>query len=80
MPRLRRIVTRGIAELAALLRPDHAPRAGLRVLMYHSVGSVAAGDTLGIYGIAPELFGEHMAALRAHADITPVALADGATS
>ena len=80
MPRLRRIVTRGIAEMAALMRPGHTPRAGLRVLMYHSVGSVATGDTLGIYGITPELFGEHMTALRAHADIAAVALGDSATS
>jgi peptidoglycan/xylan/chitin deacetylase (PgdA/CDA1 family) len=80
MPRLRRFVTRGIAEMAALLRPGRAPRAGLRVLMYHSVGSVAVGDALGIYGIAPELFGAHMAALSSHDDIAPVALARNATS
>jgi peptidoglycan/xylan/chitin deacetylase (PgdA/CDA1 family) len=48
--------------------------------MYHSVGSVASGDALGIYGIAPELFAKHMAALAAHADIAPVALAPDATS
>ncbi len=66
--------------MAALTRPSHAPRAGLRVLMYHSVGSAAAGDELGIYGIAPELFAAHMATLTADAGIAPVALASGATS
>lgn len=80
MPRLSRIVALGIAEMAAALRRGDAPNAGLRILMYHSVGSVASGDALGIYGIAPELFASHMAALTAHADVTPVALAPGAAS
>ncbi len=80
MPRLSRIIARSIAETAALARSGATPRAGLRVLMYHSVGSTATGDTLGIYGIAPELFTAQMAALRAHADLAPVSLAPGATS
>ena len=80
MPRLRRIVTRSIAELTALARFGRAPRAGLRVLMYHSVGSVATGDALGIYGIAPDLFVQHMTALAAHADVAPVALVADAAS
>lgn len=74
MPRLTRFVTRCIAEGAALLQAGRVPRAGLRVLMYHSVGSTATGDTLGIYGIAPDLFARHMAALAASADMAPVAL------
>lgn len=69
MPNLRRTlsraITRGIAEVSALTRAAAAPRAGLRVLMYHSVGSSATGDTQGLYGIAPELFARHMAALAA---------------
>ena len=78
MPRLNRIIARGIAETAGVLRPGHTPRAGLRVLMYHSVGSVATGDALGIYGIAPARFEQHMAALVAQTGITVAALAASA--
>lgn len=84
MPNLRRIlsraVARGIAEGNALARAFAAPRTGLRVLMYHSVGSAATGDTQGLYGIAPELFARHMAALAALArqqTLQIVALGEG---
>ena len=77
MPRLRNIVTRGIAELNALAHAGRPPRTGLRVLMYHSVGSRAVGDQLGLYGIAPALFAEHMSALAAATGIKIVPLADG---
>jgi peptidoglycan/xylan/chitin deacetylase (PgdA/CDA1 family) len=76
-PRLSRIAARGIAAASSFMHIGRAPRPGLRVLMYHSVGSRATGDALGIYGISPDLFARHMAALAAHADMTPVAL--GAT-
>ncbi len=75
MPRLRNIAMRGIAELTALARTGRVPRAGLRVLMYHSVGSQARGDELGLYGIAPARFAGHMAALAGAAGLKTVALA-----
>lgn len=77
VPRLRNIVTRGIAELSSLARAGLPPRTGLRVLMYHSVGSRAVGDQLGLYGIAPALFAEHMNALATATGIKTVVLADG---
>lgn len=61
----RRLVTRGISEAVALARTGAAPRAGLRVLMYHSVGPIAASDKLDIYSISPKLFSRQMAFLTA---------------
>lgn len=71
---LGRALTRGIAETVSLLQRGQAPRAGLRVLMYHSVGSRAIGDTRGIYGIAPGLFKQQMTALALHEDLACAAL------
>ncbi len=62
--------------MAAAARAGRATRTGLRVLMYHSVGAAARGDTLGIYGIAPELFAAQMVAL-ASAAVVPVSLDSG---
>ena len=59
----RRILTRGIAESVALARSGAVPQAGLRILMYHAVGSPAVGDSLGIYNISPKLFAQQAAAL-----------------
>ena len=83
MLRASRLVARAISEANALLSTGRAPRCGLRVLMYHSVGSTAIGDTRGIYGIAPERFAAQICTLAAHRDLTPVALdaaADGGTT
>jgi len=74
MLRWRRILTRGVAEAVSLARYRAAPRAGLRVLMYHAVGSPAAQDQLGIYSIAPELFARQIAALAAYDGATIVSL------
>ena len=76
MPRLRNIATRGIAELSALMHGGHPPRAGLRILMYHSIGSQAIGDKLGLYGVAPARFAEHMAALATATSVKTTALND----
>ncbi len=76
MPRLRNIATRGIAELSALMHSGRPPRAGLRILMYHSIGSQAIGDKLGLYGIAPARFAEQMATLAAASGIKTIKLSD----
>ncbi|NBR27449.1 MAG: polysaccharide deacetylase family protein [Betaproteobacteria bacterium] len=72
---LRSLITHSIAEFSALARVGQPPRPGLRVLMYHSVGSQAVGDTLGLYGIAPDLFEKHMSTLASGAAGHPVTLA-----
>ena len=66
----RRLTTRASGEAIALARVFRAPRAGLRVLMYHAVGSPALGDEKGIFGIAPDLFEAHMAALARYENAT----------
>ncbi|WP_189446787.1 polysaccharide deacetylase family protein [Candidatus Methylopumilus universalis] len=39
------------------------PVNGLRVLMYHAVGTPALGDELGLFSISPNLFKQHMTLL-----------------
>ncbi len=77
MPGWRRILTRGVAEAFALTRARHAARPGLRVLMYHAVGSSAVDDALGIYTISPELFAQQIAALAGHDRASIVSLEQG---
>ncbi len=77
----RRLLTRCLSEAVALMRSESAPRAGLRVLMYHAVGTPAAGDKLGIYNISPALFASQIEAMTTtHSDIEFVALAHTAPS
>jgi len=59
----KRLTMRAIAETAALAGALRGPRAGLRVLMYHALGSPVLGDARGIFSAAPALFEAHMAAL-----------------
>ena len=66
MAALRQSLLRGVAAVVAATRRGNAPRAGLRVLMYHAVGSAAEDDRLGLYSIAPALFESHIAALAAN--------------
>lgn len=61
----RRLTTRAIAESVALAGTFRAPRAGLRVLMYHALGSQVMGDERGIFSVSPALFEAHMATLGA---------------
>lgn len=58
------IAHRALTELAALGGACHKTQAGLRILMYHSVGGQAYGDSLGNYTITPKKFAQHMDALR----------------
>lgn len=60
---LRRLLTRTISETVAgvsWLRPSAG---GLRVLMYHAIGTPALGDTLGLFSLSPERFRQHMVLL-----------------
>ena len=57
--RLKRFASRVISETCSLGRKHAAMRPGLRILLYHSVGSRLAHDSYGI-SIQPKLFERHM--------------------
>ena len=60
---LSRLLARTISETVSgvsWLRPSTD---GLRVLMYHAIGTPALGDTLGLFSLSPERFRQHMALL-----------------
>jgi len=54
--RMRRAVARAVSEVIACGRWACAPPAGLRVLLYHAVGSPALGDTYGLFSISRDQF------------------------
>ena len=58
--RWQRLVARAIGDLSSICRSPLTPRKGLRILMYHSVGSVAHDDRLGLFSIDPVLFEKHV--------------------
>ena len=57
---MRRAVARTISNVVACGRCLLPPRPGLRVLMYHAIGSPALGDTLGLFSLSPKDFERHM--------------------
>lgn len=71
--RWQRSVSRAISEVSTLTRMGRGPRAGLRILLYHAVGSRLADDTYGI-SIEPQRFGEHVRALKEDEHVKVVAL------
>lgn len=62
----RRAISRGVSEISAIARLAAPPAEGLRILLYHAVGTRIAEDRLGIYTISPHLFRLHMQALAAY--------------
>jgi len=62
---LRRLLARTISEMVAGVSWTHPPADGLRVLMYHAIGTAALGDTLGLFSLSPERFRHHMVRLAA---------------
>jgi peptidoglycan/xylan/chitin deacetylase (PgdA/CDA1 family) len=62
---LRRFLARIISETVAGVSWIRPPADGLRVLMYHAIGTSALGDTLGLFSLSPERFRQHMALLGA---------------
>ena len=60
---LRRLVARSISESIAATAWLRSPPAGLRVLMYHAIGTPALGDRLGLFSLAAERFERHMTLL-----------------
>lgn len=77
---LRRLLARTISETVAgvfWLRP---PADGLRVLMYHAIGTPALGDTQGLFSLSPERFRQHMVLLAEWAQGQVVAFDAAATT
>lgn len=62
---LRRFLARIISETVAGVSWIRPPADGLRILMYHAIGTSALGDTLGLFSLSPERFRQHMALLAA---------------
>lgn len=58
--KLRRLAARSIAQLSSSLSWAHLPSTGLRVLMYHAIGTPALGDQLGLFSVSKEKFISHM--------------------
>lgn len=51
---------RALTWVYGRLRPGRSPRQGLRILMYHSVGTPIEGDARGLYCLTPAMFEKHM--------------------
>ncbi len=60
---LRRLLACTISETVAGVSWLRPPADGLRVLMYHAIGTPALGDTLGLFSLSPERFRHHMVLL-----------------
>lgn len=74
---LRKLIARTISETIACGRLLAAPRPGLRILMYHAIGSPALGDRQGLFSMAPALFQQHIECLAAGFDEHVVVLTPG---
>ncbi len=57
---LRSILARTVSEIVACGRCCSAPRAGLRILLYHAIGSPALGDSRGLFSLCPDRFEQQM--------------------
>lgn len=57
---LRSTIARTVSEIVACGRCCSAPRAGLRILLYHAIGSPALGDTRGLFSIRRDVFEQQM--------------------
>lgn len=62
---VRRLGARAISETFSMLRFLRAPTVGLRVLMYHAIGTPARGDRLGLYSLSSAVFESQMEMLAA---------------
>lgn len=60
------MIARGMSEMSALAKIAAPPAEGLRILIYHAVGTLIKDDRLGIYTISPGRFRQHMDALAAY--------------
>lgn len=68
------IVTRSISEISAICRKSLEPRKGLRILLYHAVGTSIKEDIRNLFSISPELFEAHMAELSQYKETSIIGL------
>lgn len=73
--RWQRITARAVSEIWAAARNGSKVRAGLRILLYHSVGSSLAHDSYGI-SIGRDLFARHMQILAEADSLTITSLSE----
>ena len=73
--RWQRITARAVSEICAAARNGSTVRAGLRILLYHSVGSSLAHDSYGI-SIGRALFARHMQVLAEDDSLTITSLSE----
>src|SRR6185436_10000314 len=71
--RWKRTTARAISEICAAVQNGSKVRAGLRILLYHSVGSSLAHDSYGI-SIDRDLFARHMQILAEDDSLTITSL------
>ena len=57
---LRRLLSRSISEIYSSRPWINYPKRGLRILMYHAIGTPAFGDHLGLFSISPDRFKTQM--------------------
>ncbi len=71
---LRRVVSRSVSEVVAAANHFARPPEGLRVLMYHAIGTPALGDQRGLFSLSRERFRSHMSLLSTMEDVRVVEL------
>ena len=72
-PLLKLSVEQAMSKLWSIARPNR-PDSGFRILMYHSIGSMAVGDTRGLFSVSPKLFYDHVEHLAGSISIETVPL------
>lgn len=60
VPNLRKYVLRVITWIYSICQLGKSSRSGLRILMYHSIGTVIEDDRRHLYNMSPIQFSEHM--------------------
>lgn len=78
MINFRRLIARSISEVSSGFSWVRSSPEGLRVLMYHAIGSPALGDRLGLFTLAPDRFRRQMAFLSTWVDGSVVEFSEAA--
>lgn len=75
----RQMIISRISDISAIARRYSKPRKGLRILLYHAVGTPIKEDLRNLFTISPKLFESHMAELAKYKDISIIGLTDSNT-
>lgn len=71
-----RVITRGISEVSAMARLYSTPRKGLRILLYHAIGTQVKDDRKNNFCLSSQLFEGHMAELSCRVTSVTIPLSD----